>query len=76
VSRGELPGLLLDPMAVMLAVAALVKLARAAAPLADVLRARHVVSVPIEEVVPGDVLVLREGQVIAAPPATAPMDRR
>jgi len=98
----ELLGLLLDPMAVMLAIAAVVyallgetrdaivlaialipvlgvdvglearsraaldKLARAAAPLADVLRARHVVSVPIEEVVPGDVLVLREGQAIAA----------
>ena len=46
--------------------AALDKLARAAAPSADVLRDRHVVSVPLEEVVPGDLLVLREGHVIAA----------
>jgi Ca2+-transporting ATPase len=98
----EVIGLLLDPMAVMLAVgatvyfllgetrdavvlalalipvlgvdvvlearsrAALEKLARAAAPFADVVRQNHVVSVPIEEVVPGDLLVLREGHVIAA----------
>ncbi len=98
----ELIGLLLDPMAVMLAVAATVyfllgetrdavvlalalipvlgvdvvlearsraaldKLARAAAPFADVVRQGHLVSVPIEEVVPGDLLVLREGHVIAA----------
>ncbi|MFA5910928.1 MAG: cation-transporting P-type ATPase [Vicinamibacterales bacterium] len=98
----EVIGLLLDPMAVMLAVAATVyyllgetrdavvlaialipvlgidvllearsraaldKLARAAAPFADVVRQRHVVSVPLEEVVPGDLLVLREGHVIAA----------
>ena len=46
--------------------AALEKLARAAAPSADVLRDRQVVSVPLEEVVPGDLLVLREGHVIAA----------
>ena len=45
---------------------ALDKLARAAAPFADVVRDRHVVSVPLEEVVPGDLLVLREGHVIAA----------
>src|SRR5512143_2530008 len=46
--------------------AALEKLARAAAPFADVLRDQHVVSVPLEDVVPGDLLVLREGHVIAA----------
>ena len=46
--------------------AALEKLARAAAPFADVVRDGHVVSVPLEEVVPGDLLVLREGHVIAA----------
>ena len=46
--------------------AALEKLARAAAPFADVVRDRHVVSVPLEDVVPGDLLVLREGHVIAA----------
>jgi Ca2+-transporting ATPase len=46
--------------------AALKKLARAAAPSADVVRDGHVVSVPLEEVVPGDLLVLREGHVIAA----------
>jgi Ca2+-transporting ATPase len=93
----EVIGLLLDPMAVMLAVAATIyfllgetrdavvlalalvpvlgvdivlearsraaldKLARAAAPFADVVRDRHIVSVPLEEVVPGDLLVLREG---------------
>jgi Ca2+-transporting ATPase len=98
----EVIGLLLDPMAVMLIIAAAVyfllgetrdavvlalalipvlgvdvllearsraaleKLARAAAPFADVVRDRHVVSVPLEEVVPGDLLVLREGRVIAA----------
>ncbi|MCC7176998.1 MAG: cation-translocating P-type ATPase [Acidobacteria bacterium] len=98
----EAIGLLLDPMAVMLAVAAAVyfllgetrdavvlslalipvlgvdvvlearsrsaldKLARAAAPFADVVRQQHVVSVPVEEVVPGDLLVLREGHVMAA----------
>ncbi|RPI55570.1 MAG: cation-transporting P-type ATPase [Acidobacteria bacterium] len=98
----EVIGLLLDPMAVMLAVAAgvyfllgetrdavvlaialipvlgvdvllearsrtaLERLARVAAPFADVVREQHVVSVPIEEVVPDDVLALREGHVIAA----------
>ena len=46
--------------------AALEKLARAAAPVADVVRDRHIVSVPLEDVVPGDLLVLREGHVIAA----------
>jgi Ca2+-transporting ATPase len=46
--------------------AALEKLARAAAPSADVVRDRQVVSVPLEEVVPGDLLILREGHVIAA----------
>ena len=46
--------------------AALEKLARAAAPSADVVRDRRVVFVPLEEVVPGDLLVLREGHVIAA----------
>ena len=46
--------------------AALEKLARAAASSADVVRDRQVVSVPLEEVVPGDLLVLREGHVIAA----------
>jgi P-type Ca2+ transporter type 2C len=98
----EMVGLLLDPMAVMLAIAACVyyvlgetrdavvlalalvpvlgvdvvlearsraaleKLARAAAPLADVVRGGQVVAVPLDTVVPGDVLVLGEGQVIAA----------
>ena len=46
--------------------AALEKLARAAAPSADVVRDRQVVSVPLEDVVPGDLLDLREGHVIAA----------
>lgn len=46
--------------------AALDKLARAAAPLTDVVRDGHVVSAPIEEVVPDDVLVLREGHAVAA----------
>jgi Ca2+-transporting ATPase len=46
--------------------AALDKLARAAAPFADVLRDGQIVSVPLEDVVPGDLLVLREGHVIAA----------
>jgi len=46
--------------------AALEKLARAAAPFADVVRDQHVVSVALEDVVPGDLLVLREGHVIAA----------
>ncbi|HVY63715.1 MAG TPA: cation-translocating P-type ATPase [Gammaproteobacteria bacterium] len=46
--------------------AALEKLAAAAAPQGDVVRDRRVLSVPIEEVVPGDLLVLREGHVVAA----------
>jgi Ca2+-transporting ATPase len=46
--------------------AALDKLARAAAPFADVVRDRRIVSVPLEEVVPDDLLRLREGHVIAA----------
>ena len=46
--------------------AALDKLARAAAPFANVVRDAHVLSVPVEDVVPGDVLMLHEGQVIAA----------
>jgi Ca2+-transporting ATPase len=46
--------------------AALDKLAHAAEPAADVVRDGHVLSVPFEEIVPGDVLVLREGHVIAA----------
>ena len=98
----EIVGLLLDPMAVMLIVAAAVyyalgetqdavvlalalipvlgvdvvlearsraaleKLARAAAPFADVVRDGRITSIPLEEVVPGDLLVLREGHVIAA----------
>ncbi|MGE3845014.1 MAG: HAD-IC family P-type ATPase, partial [Vicinamibacterales bacterium] len=98
----EIAGLLLDPMAVMLIVAAAVyyalgetqeaivlalalipvlgvdvllearsraaleKLARAAAPFADVVRDGRITSIPLEEVVPGDLLVLREGHVIAA----------
>jgi len=98
----EIAGLLLDPMAIMLVVAAgvyfalgettdavvlllalvpvlgvdvalearsraaLKKLAQAAAPRADVVRDGHVVSVSLEQVVPGDVLVLEDGHVIAA----------
>src|SRR5665647_1855430 len=98
----EVIGLLLDPMAVMLVVAAILyyvlgetrdavvlalalipvlgvdivlearsraaleKLARAAAPFADVVRDGRIVSVPLEDVVPDDLLVLREGHVIAA----------
>ena len=98
----EVVGLLLDPMAIMLAIAATIyfllgetrdavvlalalipvlgvdvvlearsraaldRLARAAAPFADVLRDGHQVSIPLEDVVPGDVLVLHEGHVIAA----------
>ncbi len=46
--------------------AALAKLARAAAPLADVVRDANVRAVPLEDVVPGDVLVLREGHTVAA----------
>jgi Ca2+-transporting ATPase len=98
----EILGLLLDPMAIMLVVAAgvyyalgettdavvlvlalvpvlgvdvvlearsraaLKKLAQAAEPQAAVVRDGCVVSVPLEQVVPGDLLVLREGHVIAA----------
>ncbi len=98
----EIVGLLLDPMAVMLIVAAAVyyalgetqdavvlalalipvlgvdvllearsraaleKLARVAAPFADVVRDGRITSIPLEDVVPGDLLVLREGHVIAA----------
>ncbi|MGE5246059.1 MAG: cation-translocating P-type ATPase, partial [Betaproteobacteria bacterium] len=46
--------------------AALDRLARAAEPFADVVRDAHVVSVPLEEIVTGDLLVLREGHVVAA----------
>ena len=45
---------------------ALDQLARAAAPSADVIREQQIQSVPFEEVVPGDILVLREGQTLAA----------
>lgn len=46
--------------------AALDKLARAVAPIAEVVRDGHMTSVPLEQVVPGDLLVLREGHVLAA----------
>lgn len=46
--------------------AALEKLARAAAPTAEVVRDDGVRSVPIDDVVPGDLLVMREGHVAAA----------
>ena len=46
--------------------AALDKLARAAAPVAEVVRDAQIMSVPLEEVVSHDLLVLREGHVIAA----------
>lgn len=46
--------------------AALDRLARAAEPVANVARDGHVLSVPIEDVVPGDMLVLSEGHVAAA----------
>jgi Ca2+-transporting ATPase len=98
----ELLQLLLDPMAVMLAIAAtiyfvagetrdavvlllalvpvlgvdvllearsraaLATLARAAAPLAEVVRNAQRHAVPLEEVVPGDLLVLQEGHTVAA----------
>ena len=98
----DLLRLLLDPMAVMLAIAAVVyfllgetrdavvlavalipvlgvdvlldarsraaldKLARAVAPVAEVVREGRVRAVAIENVVPGDLLVLREGHMIAA----------
>ena len=45
---------------------ALDKLARKAAPFAEVVRDARIISVPLEEVAPGDLLVLREGHVIAA----------
>lgn len=46
--------------------AALSQLARAAAPVAEVVRDAHIQTVAIEQVVPGDLLVVREGNVIAA----------
>ncbi|MFZ9257386.1 MAG: hypothetical protein ACO223_11100, partial [Burkholderiaceae bacterium] len=46
--------------------AALDKLARAAAPLAEVVRQNQIRTVPYEEIVPGDILVLREGHTLAA----------
>ena len=46
--------------------AALAKLAQAAAPEAEVLRGAHLRAVPLEDVVPGDLLVLREGHTVAA----------
>jgi Ca2+-transporting ATPase len=46
--------------------AALAKLARAAAPVAEVVRDAHVHAIALEDVVPGDLLVLREGHTIAA----------
>jgi len=46
--------------------AALAKLARAAAPTAEVVRDSSVREIPIDEVVPGDLLVLREGHRVAA----------
>lgn len=45
---------------------ALEKLARAAAPTAEVIRDRGPVAIPLEDVVPGDLLAFREGDVIAA----------
>jgi NADPH2:quinone reductase len=46
--------------------AALARLARAAAPMAEVVGDGRVIGVTLEQVVPGDVLILREGHVIAA----------
>ncbi len=46
--------------------AALAKLARAAAPIAEVVREGEVRAIALEDVVPGDLLVLREGHTIAA----------
>jgi Ca2+-transporting ATPase len=46
--------------------AALAKLARAAAPVAEVVRDASVRAIALEHVVPGDLLVLREGHTIAA----------
>jgi Ca2+-transporting ATPase len=98
----EALGLLFDPMAVMLAIAAclyfalgetrdavvlalalipvlgvdvvlearsraaLARLARAATPLAEVVRDDDVRAIALEDVVPGDLLVLREGHTVAA----------
>jgi Ca2+-transporting ATPase len=98
----ELLHLLLDPMAIMLTIAAaiygalgetrdavvlglalipvlgvdvllqarsrsaLAKLAAVAAPVAEVVRDQHLDSVAIEDVVPGDLLLLREGHTVAA----------
>ena len=45
---------------------ALDSLARASAPTADVVRGGYITSVPAQDVVPGDVLLLREGQTVAA----------
>ena len=94
--------LLLDPMAIMLAIAAAIyfalgdtrdaivlafalipvlgvdvllearsrialsRLARAAAPNAEVVRGGRVVTIPLEDVVPGDLLILQEGHTLAA----------
>jgi len=46
--------------------AALDQLARAAAPVAGVVRDGHLISVPLQEIVPGDLLAIREGDVLAA----------
>ena len=46
--------------------AALAKLARAAAPIAEVVRDGAMHAIPLEDVVPGDLLVLREGHTVAA----------
>src|SRR5262245_10044256 len=46
--------------------AALAKLAQAVAPLAEVVREAHLHASPLDDVVPGDLLVLREGHTIAA----------
>ena len=46
--------------------AALAKLARAASPLAEIVRDARVRAIPLEEVVPGDLLVMQEGHTIAA----------
>ena len=45
---------------------ALAKLARAAAPVAEVVRDGRVRALPLEDVVPGDLVMLREGHVVAA----------
>ncbi len=46
--------------------AALARLAEAAALLAEVVRDAHIQTIAVEHVVPGDLLVLREGHVVAA----------